>query len=189
MGDADWWNKRFKNRELQLMHHEMQLEEDMDYFSRKVRVLDVACGDGRNAIYLARQGYAVTAIDFCEEALKRLEFFANKEQLDIAAKQVDLSSDREMVVSEKIDAIIINHFRLNPKWYPELIKHLNENGILWVNGFREVPLDNPNISEADILKDDDFTLINACTLETEKLYEAGQRKFVRYIWKKSQDRD
>jgi SAM-dependent methyltransferase len=35
------------------------------------RALDLACGEGRNAIWLARQGWQVTAIDFSEVAVDR----------------------------------------------------------------------------------------------------------------------
>ena len=36
-------------------------------------ILDVGCGDGRDALYFAEQGLAVTAIDFSEEAIRRLK--------------------------------------------------------------------------------------------------------------------
>lgn len=71
MGDKDWWNKRFRNRELNIMKHEKLLEEDIKYFPLEGNVLDVASGDGRNAIYLASLGYEVTAIDFSEQALDK----------------------------------------------------------------------------------------------------------------------
>ncbi|WP_169053917.1 class I SAM-dependent methyltransferase [Agromyces sp. H66] len=34
------------------------------------RALDLACGDGRNAAWLARRGWSVTAVDFSAEALE-----------------------------------------------------------------------------------------------------------------------
>ena len=34
------------------------------------RALDVACGAGRNAVWLARRGWQVTAVDFSEVALR-----------------------------------------------------------------------------------------------------------------------
>ena len=39
-------------------------------------LLDIGCGDGRDAIYFAKQGINVTAIDFSEEAIKRLKAVA-----------------------------------------------------------------------------------------------------------------
>jgi 2-polyprenyl-3-methyl-5-hydroxy-6-metoxy-1,4-benzoquinol methylase len=53
MGDSAWWRERFKGRKLEIMGHERCLEEDMSYFPLKGKILDVACGDGRNSIYLA----------------------------------------------------------------------------------------------------------------------------------------
>jgi SAM-dependent methyltransferase len=37
------------------------------------RVIDLGCGIGRNAFYLAELGYEVTGVDFAESALKKLE--------------------------------------------------------------------------------------------------------------------
>lgn len=117
MGDSDWWNARFKKRKLNRMIHEKCLVDDIRYFPKKGKVLDIACGDGRNAIYLARLGYQVFAIDFCEEALKRLSYFAKEEALEIETKLVDLSKDTSLTHLNKFEAIIINHYRLKPQLY------------------------------------------------------------------------
>lgn len=184
MGDRDWWNQRFKVRELKIMVHEKCLEEDIKYFAKGGRILDVACGDGRNSVYLVRLGYKVTAIDFCEEALKRLNYFMDHESIKIDTKLVDLSKVNSLVNIEKVDGIIINHYRLNSELYKTLMELLNPGGILWVNGFEEIPMDNPNITEADILREDDFRALDGYKLEKKKSYEIGERKFVRYIWRK-----
>ncbi len=184
MGDRDWWNKRFKVRKLNIMKHEKSLEEDIIYFPKNGRMLDVACGDGRNAIYLARLGYEVTAIDFCEEALNRLNYFIKKECLQMKTQLVDISKDDVFINLEKFDGVIINHYRLNSNMYSNLINHINENGVLWVNGFREIPNDNPNITASDIFHEDEFIALNSYKMEYKKLYEIGQRKFIRCMWRK-----
>lgn len=184
MGDSYWWNERFSARKLSLMCHEKCLEEDLSYFITKGKVLDAACGDGRNSIYLARLGYNICAIDFSEEALKRLNYFSNKENIHINTKLLDLAEEAELEDLEKYDAIMINHYRLKPQLYNILIKSLNNRGILWVNGFRKVPEDNPNITECDILREEDFRYLDQCKLENKRVYEIGTRKFVRYIWRK-----
>lgn len=184
MGDSHWWNKRFKDRELNIMSHEKCLEEDIKYFPKKGKILDVACGDGRNSIYLARLGYSVLAIDFSEEAITRLNYFSKKENLDIQTKLADLSTNVVFDNLDKYVAIIINHYRLNPQLYNSLMSHIDVDGILWVNGFREIPSDNPNITESDILLEDDFKYLDCYQLEDKKLYELHQRKFVRCIWRK-----
>lgn len=183
MGDSTWWKDRFKSRKLEIMGHEKCLEEDMSYFPLKGKILDVACGDGRNSIYLARLGYEVLAVDFCEEAINRLTYFANRENLNIRTKIVDLSQDSLNTLEEKFDAIIINHYKPTPGLLKDFVDIQNKNGLLWVNGFRTIPLDNPDVKEGDIMLEEEFELLDKNLLLDRKFYEINQREFVRYIWR------
>ncbi|MGD9763100.1 MAG: methyltransferase domain-containing protein [Candidatus Binatia bacterium] len=54
------------------------------------RVLDLAAGDGRNALFLARQRYPVDAIDHSHAALLRLAEIAKRESLAVHVVQADL---------------------------------------------------------------------------------------------------
>lgn len=184
MGDVTWWNERFKSRELNIMEYERCLEEDLLYFQSKKTVLDVASGDGRNAIYLAKLGFEVCGIDFSIEAIHRLNYFANKEKVRVQTELVDLWKDGLKNITKKYDAIIVNHYRLPQNLYVDLMNCLNTGGILWVNGFQEVPNDNPNVTEFDILYEEDFKELNLTQLIDKKQYQCHNRKFVRYIWKK-----
>ena len=186
MGDSTWWNNRFKNRALNQMKPELCLQEDARTFSPHLKILDVACGDGRNALYLAALGHEVSAVDFSEEALKRLHYFASQENLHLSTFTADLSTNFFQVLKGlSFDVIIINHYRLNHKNYGKLITFLNPGGILWVNGFQEVPLDNPDIKPSDLILDSDFTTLKSlCELTDQKAYTLNDRQFVRYIWTK-----
>lgn len=67
------------------------------------RALDLACGDGRNALALARHGWRVEAIDFAHAGLARLLALARREEmsLDVLAadlEQFPLPTDRYDVV-------------------------------------------------------------------------------------------
>lgn len=183
MGDSAWWRERFKSRKLEIMGHERCLEEDLSYFPLKGKILDVACGDGRNSVYLARFGYEVIAIDFCEEAINRLRYFANKENLNIRTWIADLSQYSLNTLEEKFDAIIINHYKPTMRLLEDFEDILNKDGLLWVNGFRAVPSDNPDIKESDIMLDEDFELLDKNVLVDKKLYKINQREFVRYMWR------
>jgi SAM-dependent methyltransferase len=54
------------------------------------RVLDLACGAGRNALLLARRGFVVEAIDFSRTGLERLAQLAHREHLPVRLVQADL---------------------------------------------------------------------------------------------------
>jgi 2-polyprenyl-3-methyl-5-hydroxy-6-metoxy-1,4-benzoquinol methylase len=183
MGDSTWWKERFKSRKLDIMIHEKSLEEDMPYFPSQGKILDVACGDGRNSIYLARLGYEVFAVDFCEEAISRLTYFANRENLTIRTRILDLSQDSLKTLEDKFDVIIMNHYKPISRRLEDFENLLNKNGLLWVNGFRTVPFDNPDVKENDIMQDEDFELLNKDMLVDKKIYESNQREFIRYIWR------
>lgn len=183
MGDSAWWRNRFKSRNLEIMGHEKCLEDDMSYFPIKGKILDIACGDGRNSIYLARLGYEVFAIDFCEEATNRLTYFANRENLNIRTRIVDLSQDSLNTLEEKFDAIIINHYKPTPRLLKGFEDIQDKNGLLWLNGFRSIPFDNPDVKESDIMLDDEFELLDKNILLSKKNYEINKREFVRYIWR------
>lgn len=110
MGNVQWWNKRFNERSLNLMKQDKKLENDMSRFKATGHVLDIACGDGRNSVFLAKQGYYVEAIDFSEEALSRLKYFADKEKLHIKTSLVDLTLENPFANLKEYDLIIINHY-------------------------------------------------------------------------------
>jgi SAM-dependent methyltransferase len=54
------------------------------------RALDLACGDGRHALYLARHGWRAEAVDFAHAGLVRLLTIARREGLLVDALQADL---------------------------------------------------------------------------------------------------
>jgi tellurite methyltransferase len=57
------------------------------------RALDVACGDGRNARWLAELGFAVDAVDVSDVAVEALRAAAAEGVLRVDARVVDLEHD------------------------------------------------------------------------------------------------
>jgi SAM-dependent methyltransferase len=54
------------------------------------RALDLASGEGRSAVWLAQQGWRVTAVDFSTVATERARQWAEKEGLDLDVVCADL---------------------------------------------------------------------------------------------------
>jgi 2-polyprenyl-3-methyl-5-hydroxy-6-metoxy-1,4-benzoquinol methylase len=53
--------------------------------------LDLGCGQGRNTLFLARRGFAMTAVDASSEAIARLGETADRRRLNVAGKVADLA--------------------------------------------------------------------------------------------------
>jgi SAM-dependent methyltransferase len=56
------------------------------------RALDLACGEGRNAIWLAERGWAVTAVDFSDAAIERAKRLAAARGVEVEWLTADLAS-------------------------------------------------------------------------------------------------
>jgi len=54
------------------------------------RALDLACGEGQNAIWLATQGWAVTAVDYSEVAIEKARGRAAREGVAVGFRCADL---------------------------------------------------------------------------------------------------
>src|SRR5258708_33421468 len=54
------------------------------------RALDLACGAGRNAVWLAERGWTVTGADFSDEALANARALADERGVDVEWAQADL---------------------------------------------------------------------------------------------------
>jgi SAM-dependent methyltransferase len=74
------------------------------------RALDVACGDGRNALYLAQRGYMVDAIDVSDVAIDALRATVEARGLTmtIAPRVVDL--EHEPLPAGPYDVIVMLNF-------------------------------------------------------------------------------
>ena len=55
------------------------------------RALDLACGQGRNAVWLAQQGWTVTAVDFSATALAKGRALAEDRGVDVTWIEADLA--------------------------------------------------------------------------------------------------
>jgi SAM-dependent methyltransferase len=69
--DAEAWNERYRASELVWSAGPNQFVEAELSGLPPGRALDLAAGEGRNAIWLARQGWAVTAVDFAQAGLDK----------------------------------------------------------------------------------------------------------------------
>lgn len=112
------------------------------------RALDIACGRGRNALYLAEQGLVVTAIDVSDEALAQLAAEASRRNLPVEARQVDLEATPQL--PEGAFDVVLGFFYLHRPLLPALRQAVRPGGVAVLRTFSQAGSfaggpDNPDI--------------------------------------------
>lgn len=184
MGNKEFWDKKFKERSDKPLNPEKDLIDYISYF-KKGTVLDIACGDGRNSLFLLSNGFKVTGIDFSKEALRRLKRFANRLNYEIETCQVDLNLPAALKNIGMFDNVLVNHYRLNSEQLCELAHHITQNGTLFVCGFGHKHKPDERIMEDDLIKKEDFEKLNSY-FELIEYHENKDNRgfFVTYIYRR-----
>jgi SAM-dependent methyltransferase len=104
----------------------------------KGRILDVAAGRGRQALYLLSQGMEVDALDRDAAALAALETSAQDRRLTgLTTRMLDLEEnpDQPPGLGQECYDVIIVFFYLHRPLFPALIDALKPNGMLLYETF------------------------------------------------------
>jgi SAM-dependent methyltransferase len=122
------WNERYRARE-QLFTEPSPLVAG---FSRKLGpglALDLACGPGRNSLYLAAQGWRVTAVDGSPLAIEILRERALERKLEIESAVADLESNEFDIESGSND-LICDCYYLQRSLIPKMKLGVRPGGII-----------------------------------------------------------
>ncbi len=97
------------------------------------RALDIACGEGRNSVFLAQHGFGVTALDISDTGLARGRRRAEEAGVDVDFQQIDLEGFN---ISGQYDLVINFNFLLRDL-IPAEVQALSPGGILVFDTIRE----------------------------------------------------
>lgn len=85
------WNERYRSTELVWSAGPNQFVESACRDLPPGRSIDLAAGEGRNAIWLAEQGWDSTAVDFSEVALDKAQQLAARRGVAVTTEVADLT--------------------------------------------------------------------------------------------------
>jgi len=104
-------------------------------------VLDLGCGEGKDALFLAKKGFKVDAIDISESAIKKLKERALKEKISINAKVEDFDNYKIKNNYDVILSLAAIHFIEDRKNLQKMIKNIQDKtrrgGINVITVFRK----------------------------------------------------
>lgn len=88
-----WLYKRAPSVESLAWHREHPpslLERAIEQRTERTRALDLGCGEGVYAVYLAQQGFSVVGVDFVSAALAEARSRADRAGVDVELRQCDV---------------------------------------------------------------------------------------------------
>ena len=106
------------------------------------KVLDIGCGEGKDAVYMAAKGYAVTAFDLTQNGIRKTLLLARDRGVDIKAYVDDINT---FETDDQFDIIYSSGtiqylFEENKKpFFDKLGRITKKNGIVFFNVFVDKP--------------------------------------------------
>lgn len=117
--DRDAWDDRYRDREWLWTAEANRSVVQETVGLNPGRALDLAAGEGRNAVWLAKQGWDVTAVDFSGVALGRASDLAAREGVTITTVEADLRDYVPAVGA--FDLVLLSYLHLPPAFFREVL--------------------------------------------------------------------
>ena len=110
--------------------------------SKDVKVLDIGCGEGKDAVFMAKQGYTVSAFDITENGIRKTKKMAEENGVEVNAFIADIN---DFEIDDTFDIIYstgtiqyLADDRID--WFFDKVKKMTrDNGINWFNVFVDKP--------------------------------------------------
>lgn len=124
------WNKRFESKESFLRERPspflVQEIERIKTLAPGLDAADIACGEGRNSVYLAQHGFRVVGLDISDAGLAKAGNRAQAKGVDVDFRRVDLDD----YTFERTFDLILNFNFLLRNLIPSEVESLNPGGLL-----------------------------------------------------------
>jgi len=108
--------------------------------------LDIACGSGRDAVYLGLNGWKMTGIDYNQGSLERFEDLAKRHNIIVSSHKLDLEQVdehqqyqpilRQQFKAEQFDLINVLRYLHRPQW-PEIAELIKPGGVILYQTFMQ----------------------------------------------------
>ncbi len=131
------WDERFSNDEYAYGTEPNDFLKAHFSAIPKGKVLSLAEGEGRNAVFLAQMGYSVTAVDNSKLGLEKASKLAKKNNVEIELIHADLTQFDLGI--EKWDGIVSIFFpliaKLRKPLYKQVTKSLKKKGAFLIEAY------------------------------------------------------
>jgi SAM-dependent methyltransferase len=106
------WDERYRDRELVWgAAPNMWVEREVTPLAPG-RALDLACGEGRNSVWLARQGWGVTGVDFSAEAIGKARALAEQQLGEADSVEWICANATSLELPAQYDLVLLAYLQL-----------------------------------------------------------------------------
>jgi len=175
MNQQEFWNKKFsRDGYLYGTKPNQFIKNSYDNFKKSEKVLCLGEGEGRNAIFLAKEGFAVEAIDASDVGLNKLYEKSILENVKVKTNCIDINNWQ---ADKKYGAILFTFMHLQIEELKSLLEKietaLKDKGFLIVEVFAKSQIEKNSGGPKDLellYSIDDFR-DNIKSLKIHKLEE------------------
>jgi tellurite methyltransferase len=110
--------------------------------AKGVKVLDIGCGEGKDAVFMAKQGYEVTAFDITDNGIAKTKRMAKENGVEVNAFIADIN---DFEIEDMFDIIYstgtiqyLDEDKI-PAFFKKVQRMTKPNGLNWFNVFVDKP--------------------------------------------------
>lgn len=161
------WNARYAGTERLFSSVPNQLLVELTKGLAPGSAVDLGAGEGRNSLWLASQGWDVTAVDLSDVALERLSSYAEQGNLSVTTKVSDIES--YLGQGYQFDLVVMAYIHVMPEDRKRMLEAASEavapGGHLFVVGHHLDSLGKGGPSQPERLYTEDIFLDSLPGLE------------------------
>lgn len=132
-GDVDYaddrsaWDKTYSREEYVFGKEPAKFLADNVFRLPKGRALDIAMGEGRNAVFLAKKGFLVEGVDISRVGIRKAQALAAENGVKIETINADLNDYR---IKPDSYSVIANFYYYQPSLFPQMKAGLVPGGVI-----------------------------------------------------------
>lgn len=118
--DAQTWNQRYRDSELVWSTGPNLFVEELCRDLTPGRSIDLAAGEGRNAIWLAEQGWDSTAVDYSDVAIEKAHQLAERRGVTVTTEVADLTTYEP--TPDGYDLVLVAYLQLSDEQLAPILR-------------------------------------------------------------------
>lgn len=195
----EFWNNRYAEKDFAYGTEPNDFLKDELGKIPSGNILFVCEGEGRNAVFAAKQNWRVEAFDLSEEGKRKASLLAKQNNVFINYQIANASTIEFSENSFHVVALIYAHFpeTIRKSVHEKIVRWLKPGGLVVLEAFNPNQLNNTSGGPKDLsmlytkeIMADDFKELIIQQLNTETIelnegkYHTGKAEIIRFIGKK-----